>query len=269
MLKKDKSIKSFFPLHNRERLQELSDEWLHLLAYPWEQPLWDIKEYFGEKIGLYFAFLGHYTTMLLYPAATGFLIFLHVVITLDTSAESVPFFALFVSFWSILMLELWKRKEVTLRLEWGMVGFEEEEKDRPEFNGERIKSFVDGKDLLYFPPDEKAKLVAQSVGVVSGMIAVVMVAVGAIFFFRFWMVNDKSAKSWGPDYGPIIGSVLNAVTIQLLNFIYGRIAKGLSDRENHRTDTEYEDALISKLFNFQVHICNDSLSFAHFSCSID
>ncbi len=44
---------------------------------------------------------------------------------------------------------------------------------------------------------------------------------------------------------------MNAVQIQILNAIYGYIAIALNDYENHRTDTEYEDALIAKTFMFQ------------------
>jgi hypothetical protein len=35
-----------------------------------------------------------------------------------------------------------------------------------------------------------------------------------------------------------------------MNIVYGAVADHLTDRENHRTDTEYEDSLIAKLFMF-------------------
>lgn len=37
----------------------------------------------------------------------------------------------------------------------------------------------------------------------------------------------------------------------MLNAIYGSVAIALNDYENHRTDTQYEDALIAKTFIFQ------------------
>jgi hypothetical protein len=39
--------------------------------------------------------------------------------------------------------------------------------------------------------------------------------------------------------------------LQILNQVYHEMAVSLTDKENHRTDTEYEDSLISKLFAFQ------------------
>ncbi|CAN0540169.1 unnamed protein product, partial [Laminaria digitata] len=36
--------------------------WLQYFRVPWKEPTDDIKDYFGEKIGLYFLWLGHYTT---------------------------------------------------------------------------------------------------------------------------------------------------------------------------------------------------------------
>lgn len=35
-----------------------------------------------------------------------------------------------------------------------------------------------------------------------------------------------------------MASVSNAVQIQVMNFVYSFIANALSERENHRTDTE-------------------------------
>ena len=49
----------------------------------------------------------------------------------------------------------------------------------------------------------------------------------------------------------IAASIANAVQITILNFIYGELATALTHRENHRTDTEYEDSLIAKIFVFQ------------------
>jgi len=41
------------------------------------------------------------------------------------------------------------------------------------------------------------------------------------------------------------------VQITLFNIVYAARAIQLTDNENHRTDTLYEDALIVKLFVFQ------------------
>ena len=36
-----------------------------------------------------------------------------------------------------------------------------------------------------------------------------------------------------------------------MNAVYGDMAISMTERENHRTDTDFEDALIAKLFAFQ------------------
>lgn len=48
-----------------------------------------------------------------------------------------------------------------------MSEFEQEEPVRPEFKGHPIKSFIDGKDMLFFPPEEYLDNVAGS-GTVVG-----------------------------------------------------------------------------------------------------
>lgn len=242
---KDKHILAFYPLHNKERLDSLTNKVLVKWQMPWNTPLWDIKEYFGEKIGLYFTFLSHYTTWCMYPMLLGLAIQLHVAVTSNTSAPSVPVFAIFVSFWAVLMLEFWKRKEKTTAMEWGMVGFEDEEKDRPEFYGESMKSFINGKEVLFFPTGRKVLLLTQSFTIIAVMVIIVVGAVAAIYSFRFWLATQS------PDAASPVASILNSVQIQVLNFTYQKLADWLTDRENHRTDTQYEDSLIAKLFLFQ------------------
>ena len=52
---------------------------------------------------------------------------------------------------------------------WGMSGFEEEEEDRPEFEGETISSPVTGEDETYFPEEELHHVYLLSCSVLAGV----------------------------------------------------------------------------------------------------
>ncbi|KAL9970223.1 hypothetical protein ACROYT_G022561 [Oculina patagonica] len=69
-------------LNKRQILKEYWARWGKWLKY---QPLDHIREYFGEKIGIYFAWLGQYTAWLLMPSFVGLLVFLYGVITMNGS----------------------------------------------------------------------------------------------------------------------------------------------------------------------------------------
>ena len=58
----DCPLVAFFPLHDRERLEALKAAMF--AARPWALPLDELREYFGEKIALYFAWVGYLTTCL-------------------------------------------------------------------------------------------------------------------------------------------------------------------------------------------------------------
>ena len=59
---------------NERRLLYL--EWATIKNWYKKQPLWLIKNYFGVKIGLYFAWLGFYTKMLIIPSIVGIFSFI-------------------------------------------------------------------------------------------------------------------------------------------------------------------------------------------------
>lgn len=213
---------------------------------PWDVSAGDIREYFGEKIALYFVFLGHYTTWLILPMLLGLAIQIDVIYKDNRSSVSVVVFSVFVSLWSIFMLEFWKRKEKTAAMKWGMVGFEDEQKDRPEFTGDKMEvSFIDGKEMAYFPKHQQLLRLTASFVAISCMVALVIACVVGIYMARFAIekANEGAASP--------VASLLNAIQIQFCNFVFGAIAEKLTDLENHRTDTQYEDSLIAKLFAFQ------------------
>uniref|UniRef100_A0A915HJG7 Anoctamin n=1 Tax=Romanomermis culicivorax TaxID=13658 RepID=A0A915HJG7_ROMCU len=57
--------------------QKLKASWATWGATTKRQPLNRVTEYFGEKIGFYFAFMDCYTKMLIFPSAVGLLVLLY------------------------------------------------------------------------------------------------------------------------------------------------------------------------------------------------
>ncbi|XP_077510547.1 anoctamin-7-like isoform X1 [Amblyomma americanum] len=70
------------------RRQVLYEFWARWSCWYKYQPLDHIREYFGEKIGIYFAWLGFYTGWLLPAAAVGFLVFLYGIFTIGNDGPT-------------------------------------------------------------------------------------------------------------------------------------------------------------------------------------
>ncbi|XP_033479131.1 anoctamin-5b isoform X1 [Epinephelus lanceolatus] len=89
-----------FPLHDcrywkRARNAECESErynlykhWARFLCFYKEQPLNLIRKYYGEKIGIYFAWLGFYTEMLFFAAVMGVICFTYGVLSYDDNVSS-------------------------------------------------------------------------------------------------------------------------------------------------------------------------------------
>eukprot|EP01039_Chlorochromonas_danica_P003566 gene3566-3905_t len=251
-LVKNRCLLTFFPLHDAVELRELEEVWLQIWQAPWKQKVDAAKDYFGEKIGFFFLFLGHYTSWLLPAAFVGVLAWINVASDDNNpSAEVMPYFAALVAIWCTLLLEYWKRKEKTAAMRWGTVGCEDEEQARPEFEGELVANPVTGQPLRYFPRREFLFRVFVSSQVIAVLVLVVVGVVAAIFTLRIFLSRMRQLVVGGMQTASIITALINAVQIQVLNAIYTSIAIRLTDYENHRTNTEYEDALIAKTFIFQ------------------
>uniref|UniRef100_A0AAR2KRV7 Anoctamin n=1 Tax=Pygocentrus nattereri TaxID=42514 RepID=A0AAR2KRV7_PYGNA len=81
---------SAFPLHDHILYipQMLHEEWANYGVFFKYQPADLIRKYFGEKIGLYFAWLGVYTQLLIPASAMGIVVFLYGWLTVDTNVPS-------------------------------------------------------------------------------------------------------------------------------------------------------------------------------------
>jgi anoctamin-10/anoctamin-7 len=302
-----------FPLHTPNELAKLSSQWIRWrpITRPYEQPLTDIKDYFGERVGLYFAWLGFYTKWLMIPAFFGTIVQIWSLSVAsgekgeeyDPDIAVASVYGLMITIWCTLFTEFWKRNEAKLSMEWGTVGCETEEQERPEFRPSIIieHSPIDGQFQKFFSPNTRKKLVTQSWVVISIGLVIVIGAVVGVIGFRYWatklqcdLVTElpegcsdaatcEKDEWWieGNDgagcvqilldgvaavppvcaticdnvfletNGATIASIMNAFQIQALGIVFKGIAEFLNNRENHRTDTEYTDALIAKEFLFQ------------------
>ncbi|XP_030236703.1 anoctamin-7 isoform X3 [Gadus morhua] len=153
--------------------QVLFQYWARWGSWYRYQPLDHIRDYFGEKVALYFAWLGFYTGWLVPAAVMGTVVFLFGfwLVTTDLPAKELchsdiimcplcnicshwnlssicltfkagllfdnggtVFFSVFMALWSVTFLEFWKRSCSCLTHRWNCSQYQEmEERPRPEF----------------------------------------------------------------------------------------------------------------------------------------
>ena len=97
-----KKVLACFPLHDRFVLEKLKAETMDWRSVPWTTPIYDLKEYFGEKIGLYSVFMGFYSIWLIIPSVIGLAFQLVVWGTLNFSSPVLPFYSVVITIWGMV-----------------------------------------------------------------------------------------------------------------------------------------------------------------------
>ncbi|XP_078259191.1 anoctamin-7-like isoform X2 [Rhinoraja longicauda] len=170
--------------------------------------------------------------------------------SLDNYAS--PLFGLIVCLWGTIFLEFWKRRNAELVYEWDVESYEDDELVRPEFYGTKPDPITGEPDAYYSTSRQRLKFALSfSVGIL--MVGCVFISVLAVAVYKTW-AGFRTTDSGSFErfcLTTVISSLLNALSILLLRIAYRRIAMRMTKWENHRTQTEYNDALIIKSFAFQ------------------
>lgn len=252
VLQSNKIISEVFPIHCTRSIEELRKDWVQAFFSP--QPLDKIKDYFGVKIALYFAYLGHYTLALCMPAFVG----LGIWVTqwqADQEWDDELFigFALFNAFWATLYLEHWKRKSCELAYHWGTLDSQREmlKDPRPLYTGRLEVSAVTGRLEPYYP-SWKRNLFRYFISYPVILICLLFVFITMLLIFEVqeW-INSLVKGGDVPGFFSFLPKILLAVCIGILDEIYKTIAKWLNDWENYRMEETYWNHLIVKLVLFQ------------------
>ncbi|XP_062989796.1 anoctamin-4 isoform X2 [Elgaria multicarinata webbii] len=308
-----KSIRTHGAENHRHLLYECWASWGAWYKY---QPLDLVRRYFGEKIGLYFAWLGWYTGMLFPAAFIGLFVFLYGVATLNHCQVSkevcqateiimcpicdkycpymrlsdscvyakvthlfdngaTVFFAVFMAVWATLFLEFWKRRRAVIGYDWDLIDWEEEEEEiRPQFEAKYSKKErmnpISGKPEPYQAFADKCSRIIVSASGIFFMICVVIAAVFGIVIYRVVTVSTFATFKWAlirnNSQVATTGTAvcINFCIIMLLNLLYEKVALFLTNLEQPRTESEWENSFTLKMFLFQFVNLNSSTFYIAF-----
>lgn len=330
-------LTAYLPLHDPAEHEHLHGAWSSIRMWPCrdprtgekkrlfpdfglcQQPLHAIRDYYGEKVAFYFAWLDQYTSWLW--LLTFAAVALEVLRTCDSydfisldffegdgvrcpgdyasfdeqqacqarQAWTLPITCVMIALWATFRGAFWQRKQNVLAYQWDVLDFEQEEAPRAEFvqayykgfwaaehkqgrverhrsmqkrNGfytagaGRVRRFVPhpkGDEHLVMPPRQRLWAYALMVPTLMLVAAFTITVMLMILSFRTLMKLDSyfddTIFNW--YWASWWGAGLNTVWVSMMNVVYRRLAERLNSFENHRTQTEHEDALIIKTFVFQ------------------
>ncbi|KAM9470538.1 anoctamin-10 isoform 1-T2 [Clarias gariepinus] len=270
-LKKAGVIQDVFPLCDEKTLNALGKEW-YLQKRLWGQPLDAIHAYFGGSIAYYFSFLDFYTWALVPPAILGLLITFFLPGTpplneskadnstsgssssddhLSVSSHMVQ--AVFSMIWSTVFMELWKRRSAVLSYRWGTLTLTEHFQDpRPGFQGELGINPVTGRKEPLFPDWQRQK----RIGLVSMPVVGLFLGFVVLGMWGFYLCESTMA-SFHKAYGSIITatlsylpSVIHIVYTNMLGNAYRTVALKLTEWENHREESSFQNHHTAKVLVF-------------------
>jgi hypothetical protein len=269
-----------FPTHENEERERLYRSWTRISNLWRGIPVHDIRDYFGESIAFYFAFLSFYIRALALPSAFGLAVFVMSIVKLSSDNSLTPVYSGFTALWVTVFLEFWKRRRNLLSFKWDMTEFQQVDKVRPQFHGTLAPGFfaetgfvklrkrdVAGIDIRYVRKEMYTKRWQQRLKLAvsySGTFALAGIAIFSsmlLLWVRMWLIQENKAPAYQWEVAgnvlefevaAIVAGVLNGMAIALLNVISRWISYRLTAWENHRTESQHLHHLSIKLITFQV-----------------
>uniref|UniRef100_A0A671LNX6 Anoctamin n=1 Tax=Sinocyclocheilus anshuiensis TaxID=1608454 RepID=A0A671LNX6_9TELE len=252
----------YFPLHNKEDLKRLSFSWYKKFKLSL-QPLDDIRHYFGEGLALYFGFLEYFTFALVPMALIGIPYYLF-----DwEDYDKYVLFAVFNLVWSTVFLEVWKRCSATLAYGWGTLSRKKAfEEPRAGFHGALGFNPVTGREEPVYPSSKRQlRIYLVSVPFVLLCLYLSFYVMMVYFDMEFWAINIYNEN---PDIATsillFVPSIIYAVVIEIMNLLYRFAAEFLTDWENHRLESSFQNHLVLKVLVFNFVNCFASLFYIAF-----
>jgi hypothetical protein len=218
---------------------------LHEHSFPGSllyQPLEEIRDYFGDDVGLYFAWLGLYTTMLIPNTVLGFLT-MAAQIYFGGGVSNNPLtmtYSIYVGLWSISFLEAWHRRENELRFLWGTEYLSTIEQPRPDFVGVTKSNPETGRSYLAVSNPVQAAL-KQLFSAVAVLLFVAFTILSALAAQMVGYAEPDGEGFFEEQKYKLISAALNLTIIGVYGTVFEALADKLTVWENHRTQTQFDN----------------------------
>ena len=251
----------FFALHQKEFKGMMESEFSRFkcVACTWHSKgsnttfLDAVRNYYGEQIAFYFAFLIHYTVWLYPLAVVGTIWWIIEYAVLDIGSAGGVVVVIIIITWTTLMIENWYRREWRLRFRWGMMRYRHTETPRATFHGKYVISTVNGMRIETYE-NYYLYWFKRTISICISFICVLLVISVTAFLWGFKGEYNDETEGIGYWIGVIIGMAVSA-QILLFNSIYTPLAKFLNEWEGHRLQQQYYNHLVIKRISF---ICINS-----------
>uniref|UniRef100_A0A8C1PDX8 Anoctamin n=1 Tax=Cyprinus carpio TaxID=7962 RepID=A0A8C1PDX8_CYPCA len=223
------------------------------LSYPFSREKQHLK-YFGEKVGLYFAWLGVYTQMLIPAAIVGVIVFLYGCVTVE---DNIPSMEVCDERNNITMCPICDR----VCSYWKLV---------TACGTARASHLFDNAATVFFAIfmalweicEENVKLTCRDrmpayMTIIVMMVFLICVTLAIVFGVVLYRVSIMTAlhMSSTPSFRTNIratvkttAAIINLIIIIIMDEVYGAIARWLTIMEVPKTDKSFEERLIFKTF---------------------
>uniref|UniRef100_A0A8C2HG43 Anoctamin n=2 Tax=Cyprinus carpio TaxID=7962 RepID=A0A8C2HG43_CYPCA len=257
-------------------LQILYEQWASYSIFYKYQPIGLVRKYFGEKVGLYFAWLGVYTQMLIPAAIVGVIVFLYGCATVDNNIPSMevcdernnitmcPMCDRACSYWKLVTACGTARAShlfdnaatvffaIFMAL-WATMFMEHWKRRQMRLNYVwDMTSFEDGevKNVKLTCRDRMPAYMT----IITMMIFVTLAIVFGVVLYRVSIMTALHMSST-PTFRTNIratvkttAAIINLIIIIIMDEVYGAIARWLTIMEVPKTDKSFEERLIFKTF---------------------
>uniref|UniRef100_A0A670HZ19 Anoctamin n=1 Tax=Podarcis muralis TaxID=64176 RepID=A0A670HZ19_PODMU len=280
-----------FPLHDvgirflvnflRTLLKLLYQEWARYGSFYKFQPIDLVRKYFGEKIGMYFAWLGLYTEFLIPSSVVGIIVFLYGCLTIESDVPSkemcdqrnaftmCPLCDKTCDYWNLssacgtarashlfdnpatvffsVFMALWATmflenwKRLQMRLSYFW-----------DLTGLEEEEVRDEKEKLTWKDRTPGYLVNF-----ASILFMISLTFSLVFGVIVYRITTAAALSMSPNESTksnvrvtvtATAVIINLVVILILDEIYGMVAKWLTEMEIPKTEKTFEEHLIMKAF---------------------